>query len=689
MLSKLKFSLIIIFIILLSLPALTQEKKEASIEADKVYLEEDGWIVAEGNVKLTYEGTIIEADQVELQKEERIVKAFGHVYITQEGEKNYGEMITYNLRTKEGMLYRVEGQTKNFQLKGESVAGNEYLFYRGEEVDVDPKKLILDTGEFTTCDLGQEEEHYHLLAENTEVLPDDKLVARNVYVYYKDKKIFWVPIVIVSLKEKQVGRQNFLPQMGYNQTEGFFVKHNFNYYFNYSNYGSIRVDYASNLGVSLGIENYYKIGESGQGYFSYLRQNGTNDIVNNSFSYRHTQNITKALTMNFDFGLTKNTGLTFVQNPNINSKLLFNYTGNKFNTNFTTSYFKSSSLSKNLNFSLNHRQSFGKLQTNLQLNSTNSTAPATDDRNQLKFLFTGTMPAGPVNLDLKVDYSHANFSQSFLQKIPELAISQVKPFTFGGATLRSVFSMGYFDEQSSDTQTFRGNMNLALNKNFNIASGNTLRITSTLDQSFYGTGEARYMWNNQFSLANAFGSHFKSQFDFTSRLPKGFSPLRFDGIGQKYNAFTYRMEIFDKNIWKVNISTGYNITSNNYNPLVARIDLKPKNNIIFNFGFAYDLNNKKAQTFDTKMDLILFKDWRFEYASSYNFLSSKFGNQDFKLTKDNHCWLWSLGYRTYKNELLFQVAVKAFPHQSFEVGTSAEGPILPLIQDIQSPNFQF
>ncbi|MEQ8172819.1 MAG: hypothetical protein ABRQ38_28300, partial [Candidatus Eremiobacterota bacterium] len=37
-----------------------QEKVKTSLEADKVSIDEDGWIVAEGKVKITYEGTEIE-----------------------------------------------------------------------------------------------------------------------------------------------------------------------------------------------------------------------------------------------------------------------------------------------------------------------------------------------------------------------------------------------------------------------------------------------------------------------------------------------------------------------------------------------------------------------------------------------------------------------------------------------------
>jgi len=228
-----------------------------------------------------------------------------------------------------------------------------------------------------------------------------------------------------------------------------------------------------------------------------------------------------------------------------------------------------------------------------------------------------------------------------------------------------------------------------MNKTFNFGSNNSLGITSSLDQAFYGSGEARYILNNQIVLNNMFGEHFRSQFNFTSRLPNGYSPFSFDGIGSPYNALTYQMEIFDQNYWRFRVNTGYNITSETYNPLVTRIDFRPGENLIFNFAFAYDLNNHKAQTFDTNLDLLVHPEWRFQYASTYNFVSKEFGNQDFKLTKDCHCWLWTLGYRTFRKELIFQVAVKAFPSQTFAVGASDEGPIMPLLTDIQSPNFQF
>ncbi|MEW6216013.1 MAG: hypothetical protein AB1478_12555, partial [Nitrospirota bacterium] len=137
-------------------------------------------------------------------------------------------------------------------------------------------------------------------------------------------------------------------------------------------------------------------------------------------------------------------------------------------------------------------------------------------------------------------------------------------------------------------------------------------------------------------------------------------------------------------IWKLSVNTGYNLTNSTYNPLVTRVDLKPRHDLLFNFAFAYDLNQHQAQTFDTKLDLQFHPEWRFEYASTYNFYNHKFGNQDFKLTKDCHCWFWSLVYRTYRDELILQVAIKAFPHESFTIGSSSSGPILPLLQNIQN-----
>ena len=876
-LKKNSFILIAAVFLLLALsPA--YGKEEAHLEADKVYLDEDGWIIAEGNVKMSYEGVLIEADQAEIHKKERIVRAFGNVYISRnEGEKSIGEFLTYDLRTKEGTIFRAEGQTKNFQMKGEPT--EDYIFFRGEEVYNETDNLYLDTGQFTTCDQEHPHEHYRILTTDTEIIPDDKLVAHDVYIVYKGRKIFWVPVVIVSLKEQEVGRQNFLPQMGYNETEGFFVKHNFNYYINPRAYGSIKVDYASKLGVTLGFETYYKVGDTGQGYISYLRQNGQSDIINNQFNFRHSQNLSDNLTMNFTASVTKNSGLTFTQDANINTKLALNYKTEVSNTGLTTSFYRSSSLSENLNFNLTHTQKFfGVVNTNLQVNSINQSSPTSDDRNQLKVLFTGTSPAGPLKMDFKVDYSHANYNQAFLQRVPEFSFSNARPlkyktwfeidqdtinkvktemawleinkdtvesleenfeidrleyieslknikflreqltkklekedfteeeialvldktekidseklssletligksfyaiedetiesleekefspnklealeiiadeelteeelnknledmefteeeieavisyatkvklsgddlsdeltllgFTedeidiildnakFGEGTIpiNTTFSLGYYDEQSSETTDFRGNLKLNMNKTFNFGTQNSLSWTSSLDQTFYGSGEARYILNNQFVMNNTFGEHFRSQFNFTSRLPNGYSPFSFDGIGSTYNALTYNMEVFNQNSWRLRINTGYNITSESYNPLVTRFDFRPKDNLIFNFAYAHDLNGSGAQTFDTNLDLQLHPEWRFQYASTYNFSSEKFGTQDFKLVKDCHCWLWTLGYRTYKKELIFQISVKAFPSQSFAVGTSEDGPILPLLNDIQNPNFQF
>jgi len=669
----------------------TKDKSETSLEADKVFVEEDGWIVAEGNVKITYKGTVIEADQAEVNKHERIVRAFGHVYLNEQGDQAQGELLTYNLRKKEGIIFRGKGKTKNFRLKGNNV--NDYIYFRGEEASTKPGNFLLDMGDFTTCDRDHPHEHYNMTAKSIDVEPGEKLVAKNVSVYYKGYKIFWLPIMIISLKERE--RQQFLPQMGYNQFEGFFIKQLINYYINTNHYGSTNISYASKLGVSWGATHNYRVGQTGQGSFSYLRQSSQN-IVNNQFSFRHAQNLSDRLTMNYTFNVSKSTGTRLVTNPNINSTINLNYRGDQFNTSFSTRYFKGSSLNQNISFSLTHNHTFfQKFTTNLQVNSVNDSGPNTNDRNQLKLLLTGRSPMGPLNMDFTVDYAGANFIQYYTQKLPNVNFAYVNPIMIGDINIpiTTSFGFGYFDEQSSKTKMYRGYLKLNYNRNFTLGEGNNLNISSYLDQTFYGSGEARYILNTNINLSNSFANHYRSQLNFTSNIPDGYSPFSFDGIGSRYHAITYQMELYDESKWRFTLNTGYNITDESFQTLITRFDFRPRNNLIFNFGFAYDLNNHQAQNFDTHLDLQVHPEWRFEYASSYNFVSNSFGNQDFKITKDCHCWLWSLAYRTYRDEFLLQVAIKAFPYETFQIGASPEGPILPILQDIQNqisnPNFQF
>jgi len=204
---KEKFFLFILIFLFPFTCVSAQEKVKTSLEADKVSIDEEGWIVAEGRVKITYEGTEIEADQAELQKHERIIRAFGNVYLRDQGDQAQGELLTYNLREKKGILFRGKGKTKNFKLKGNDAS--DYIFFRGEETSTQPDNLFLDQGDFTTCDMPHPNEHYDMTAGSIDVTPGDKVVARSVSVYYKGYKLLWLPIVLVSLKER--ARQEFLP----------------------------------------------------------------------------------------------------------------------------------------------------------------------------------------------------------------------------------------------------------------------------------------------------------------------------------------------------------------------------------------------------------------------------------------------------------------------------------------------
>ena len=77
---------------------------------------------------------------------------------------------------------------------------------------------------WTTCD--NPHAGYHMKSKTFEVRPNDKIIARKVTVYLGPLAIFYLPVLVISLvHEKGPPRTSFLPLFGYDQAEGFWVRH--------------------------------------------------------------------------------------------------------------------------------------------------------------------------------------------------------------------------------------------------------------------------------------------------------------------------------------------------------------------------------------------------------------------------------------------------------------------------------
>ena len=235
------------------------------VDGDKVeYFEEDGRVVAEGNVSITYGDVKLTCDRIEVNTSAKLALCEGNVRIEQADGVLTGDRIRYDLANKRGEI--IEGEVSAFPWFGQAeetskVGDNEYL---------------LKNGFITTCDLSSP--HYRLKAGEIRVFPDDKVIAKNVVTYIGKVPVMWFPYYYHPIIQTKAKVQ-LIP--GSSSDWGYFLLSAWRFYLKGNTKIDILSDYRSKKGFAGGANLYYN-GEDfgldalGYGVFKayFINQNG-------------------------------------------------------------------------------------------------------------------------------------------------------------------------------------------------------------------------------------------------------------------------------------------------------------------------------------------------------------------------------------------------------------------------------
>jgi LPS-assembly protein len=229
------------------LSAFSKPGQAIVVDGDKVeYFEEDGRIVAEGNVSINYGDVNLKCDSIEINTTSRTALCEGNVVITHPEGVLKGDRIRYDLANKEGEI--VGGEVKAFP-----------WFGRAEETaKVGPNEYVLKGGFITTCDLDRP--HYHLKAAEIRVFPDDKVIAKNVVYYIGEVPVLWVPYYYHPIIDTKAKVQ-FIP--GVTSDWGYFLLSAWRTHIKGNTKVDGLFDYRTKKGFAGGANLYYDLADFG------------------------------------------------------------------------------------------------------------------------------------------------------------------------------------------------------------------------------------------------------------------------------------------------------------------------------------------------------------------------------------------------------------------------------------------
>jgi LPS-assembly protein len=184
-----------------------------TLTADTVsYDEENGVVLAEGNVEVGFGTRTIRADRIRYDTRSGEAEFAGYVRYEQDGDEFSFDRIVLNIRNELGVLYngRIRISSSNYQILSERFekTGKSTFFIR--------------KGELTTCPCEPEPDWKFGIGK-TEVTIDGYAVAKNVTFKIRGVPVFWVPWGAFPVKLK---RQSgfLLPSFLRNSSRGYSIQ---------------------------------------------------------------------------------------------------------------------------------------------------------------------------------------------------------------------------------------------------------------------------------------------------------------------------------------------------------------------------------------------------------------------------------------------------------------------------------
>jgi lipopolysaccharide assembly outer membrane protein LptD (OstA) len=294
--------------------------------------EGEGVVIAEGNVRLRYNGYVVTCDRATWDRRKRVVTFESHVILNTGGQTIYAEYVHVDARTNE--FAAREGRT----VIPPDLVGTQILQpvrLSGETVSRTGRNFNATNGVFTTCDFP--DPHYKVGFRQADLIPNDRLVLRDAVIYRYEKPILRVKYLVVPIRDDI--RYSYLPQVGRTNEEGWFVKAAVGYALGKFLPGLLRIDVMQKKGIGLGFDQAYRSGANAAGAVALYSLNDQNNNVHNwNGRVNHQQYLGDTLaTVSTDFQRNSYQSIT-PQSQTSNTNLALARTTAARTTNVSLSY---------------------------------------------------------------------------------------------------------------------------------------------------------------------------------------------------------------------------------------------------------------------------------------------------------------------------------------------------------------
>jgi len=647
---------------------------------------------ARGEVTVTYQDLVLRADEVTLHLEELELAASGNVVLEEAGQRVTARHLTYNLRTGFGSLDGAETRYLSPRLRGplhlraDQLAGN-----LNQRVEAHACQL-------TTCDLDDPRAPYKLEAEQAELVPQDKLVLRRASLYLFGRRVLTLPYFVVFLREPR--QQRIVPLVGWNETEGWFVKTSTTYFLSDDHYGFLYLDWMERIGTGGGVEHIWKYPGGEGDYFLYVL--GNRPAAGHDYRVRlaHRHDFGGGLAAGLFFDLFRRDSPTRPQ-TNLYTTLDALYRDPEQLANLFVTYSASET----------QDSYFDSLQARLGYDR--QLGPASRLRVDLPFTQALAPPARDLELAPRVDYT-AFWGGATLQatlehrldldgeaypldqyysvsRLPELTYTlaaqtlQLGPV---GLSYQLTAGLGLFGEQNVSLPTgelgdrwgVRADVQNLLSAFYTLSPQTATDLRLGLRASYYTTGQLRLVASGTWNLQHRWSPNLQSRLSYTYYDRAGDTPFLFDQDLTRINsaqlATTYQSPGLT-----AELAWGYNFAASLPDLVTLRAQWTPSPGWTVDLAAGYDLNLGQLTSAEAQVRAVLSDQWELLYRGFYS-PSGGLVHDRVQLTYLQYCWAARLTYLASRQEVWLEAWLTALPQYTGAVGVGQTGvlfqqPFLP------------
>jgi hypothetical protein len=646
----------------------------------------------DGHVNIFYQDGVLGGDHAHYDGT-RYIDITGNTFVkNRAGDTTlFADAVRFDQTTQKATLIRGRGESTQGVEQGK-------LHFSGTTMTTDRAGVThVERANITTCENPRG--GYHLESKTLDVYPGDKAVARSAVLFLGALAIFYLPVVVISLRRDEPGSRRqpgFVPIIGYSQTEGFYVKARIGFSPSDYYYGYYRVEEDTKIGLGLGyVATLIKHDGRRKTDINFFRMKNKIDGSNsNNLQLNDDEIFSRSTRARLALNYTGNYGPLVSLPPQYNLTLALDHGNERGDRqNYSFSRDSTGSQASNNNFGFTDHRSFGtRLSNDFTASYTTSQNIGFPAASTLHYQTLTNFTGRSYDYSLTFDRYDTSIASN-VQKEPELKIHPHDPLfpRFKWMPITADYTLGIYSDPQAQPDvdklgitTARGEARLTFGPALAHVLGSDFSATVTAQQDAYGTGDLKAQIGQQATLTTQLFGHVINTISYTESHVNGplAEPFKsIDILGQGSKQANDVLRLFNGDVYSLSLTAttffnrqaqavGYQLTSRPS----PRSTLLLGGSFLPGPGNGFDRTSVELATpfgYQSDLQISTFVNWK-----AHMRLESK--NIYYRHIVGN-CYEVRIAYNQDLKQVTATVDLLAFPSRAvnFGIGQTSLGSIIP------------